>query len=268
MTGVHREALRSFESESDLTKLPLAPRQGFRGPHAVGAENWIADEILHHSPTSRLLLRARPSLLLPNSSSPSHLPTMADTEEIQTETGASMLPKDVTQEIGSIKLFNKWSYDDVEIRDISLTYVCPRETARESGNGRSKGQSLRSGTEYWTRVEGFHSRTTPRWCTSTSDDALLYRQVGLTEGTGQTRKSKIRHGSYSVLRAHCPSMISLRNLPSRSPGRLHDRRLTTPPATTSKSALPSTCPTAPVVSPPSDSARPNARSLSVSPTRS
>jgi len=33
----------------------------------------------------------------------------------------TVLPKDVTDEIGSIKLFNKWSYEDVEIRDISLT---------------------------------------------------------------------------------------------------------------------------------------------------
>ena len=33
------------------------------------------------------------------------------------------LPKEVTAEIGSIKLFNKWSYEDVEIRDISLTYA-------------------------------------------------------------------------------------------------------------------------------------------------
>jgi small subunit ribosomal protein S5e len=32
-----------------------------------------------------------------------------------------ILPKDVVEEIGSIKLFNKWSYEDVEIRDISLT---------------------------------------------------------------------------------------------------------------------------------------------------
>lgn len=34
-----------------------------------------------------------------------------------------VLPKEVMQEIGSTKLFNKWSYEDVEIRDISLTYV-------------------------------------------------------------------------------------------------------------------------------------------------
>jgi small subunit ribosomal protein S5e len=32
-----------------------------------------------------------------------------------------VLPKDVVSEIGTIKLFNKWSYEDVEIRDISLT---------------------------------------------------------------------------------------------------------------------------------------------------
>jgi small subunit ribosomal protein S5e len=29
----------------------------------------------------------------------------------------------VTDEIGTVKLFNKWSYEDVEVRDISLTWV-------------------------------------------------------------------------------------------------------------------------------------------------
>jgi small subunit ribosomal protein S5e len=44
--------------------------------------------------------------------------------EVEVESrGYAVLPKDVTDEIGSIKLFNKWTYEDVEIRDISLTYV-------------------------------------------------------------------------------------------------------------------------------------------------
>ena len=44
--------------------------------------------------------------------------------EVEVESPQNLLglPKDVTSEIGSIKLFNKWSYEDVEIRDISLTY--------------------------------------------------------------------------------------------------------------------------------------------------
>lgn len=48
---------------------------------------------------------------------------MSDAGEVEVESpqGYSVLPKDVAQEIGSIKLFNKWSYEDVEIRDISLT---------------------------------------------------------------------------------------------------------------------------------------------------
>lgn len=48
---------------------------------------------------------------------------MSDNEEIEVEavSGYQVLPKEVTDEIGSIKLFNKWSYEDVEIRDISLT---------------------------------------------------------------------------------------------------------------------------------------------------
>lgn len=51
---------------------------------------------------------------------------MSDGEvEVEQVQGFSVLPKDVVQEIGSTKLFNKWSYEDVEIRDISLTYVHP-----------------------------------------------------------------------------------------------------------------------------------------------
>jgi len=50
---------------------------------------------------------------------------MSDNGEVEVENPTSsyqVLPKEVTSEIGSIKLFNKWSYEDVEIRDISLTY--------------------------------------------------------------------------------------------------------------------------------------------------
>jgi small subunit ribosomal protein S5e len=48
---------------------------------------------------------------------------MSDSGDIEVEAvqGYQVLPKEVTDEIGSIKLFNKWSYEDVEIRDISLT---------------------------------------------------------------------------------------------------------------------------------------------------
>lgn len=51
------------------------------------------------------------------------LPSMSDTAEVEVDnpSGYMVLPKEVTQEIGSIKLFNKWSYEDVEVRDISLT---------------------------------------------------------------------------------------------------------------------------------------------------
>ena len=49
---------------------------------------------------------------------------MSDGEvEVEKPAGYPVLPKDVTSEIGSTKLFNKWSYEDVEIRDISLTCV-------------------------------------------------------------------------------------------------------------------------------------------------
>jgi hypothetical protein len=54
---------------------------------------------------------------------------MSDNEEIEVEaSGYAVLPKEVTDEIGSIKLFNKWSYEDVEIRDISLTLEIPQPT--------------------------------------------------------------------------------------------------------------------------------------------
>lgn len=46
---------------------------------------------------------------------------MSDTGDIESPVYTS-LPKDVRDQIGQgIKLFNKWSYEDVEIRDISLT---------------------------------------------------------------------------------------------------------------------------------------------------
>jgi small subunit ribosomal protein S5e len=48
---------------------------------------------------------------------------MSDSGEIEVETvsGYQALPKEIVSEIGSVKLFNRWSYEDVEIRDISLT---------------------------------------------------------------------------------------------------------------------------------------------------
>jgi hypothetical protein len=62
-------------------------------------------------------------LHLPTKSSLRTFANMSDGEvEVESPSGYAVLPKDVTDEIGSIKLFNKWSYEDVEIRDISLTY--------------------------------------------------------------------------------------------------------------------------------------------------
>lgn len=48
---------------------------------------------------------------------------MSDNGEVEVEnpSGYQVLPKEVTDEIGTVKLFNKWSYEDVEVRDISLT---------------------------------------------------------------------------------------------------------------------------------------------------
>lgn len=42
---------------------------------------------------------------------------MSDAGEIEVEATSSypVLPKDVVAEAGSVKLFNKWSYEDVEV---------------------------------------------------------------------------------------------------------------------------------------------------------
>ncbi|KAI5302181.1 hypothetical protein KEM56_000943, partial [Ascosphaera pollenicola] len=47
---------------------------------------------------------------------------MSDHGEIEVEQAVAFpaLPKDVASEIGQVKLFNKWSYDDIEVRDVSL----------------------------------------------------------------------------------------------------------------------------------------------------
>ena len=49
---------------------------------------------------------------------------MSDGGDIEVENSvlSDVLPKDVVKEVGNVKLFNKWDYD-VEVRDISLTYV-------------------------------------------------------------------------------------------------------------------------------------------------
>lgn len=69
-------------------------------------------------PNSRL-----PSISVSKHNTKSVIAIMSDSGEIEVEavSGYQVLPKEVTEEIGSIKLFNKWSYEDVEIRDISLT---------------------------------------------------------------------------------------------------------------------------------------------------
>jgi hypothetical protein len=51
---------------------------------------------------------------------PSRTVNMSDNGDVEVAF-STVLPKEVLAEQGSIKLFNKWSYDDVEIRDISLT---------------------------------------------------------------------------------------------------------------------------------------------------
>lgn len=45
---------------------------------------------------------------------------MSDNGDVEVATFAA-LPKEVATHDGQVRLFNKWTYDDVEIRDISLT---------------------------------------------------------------------------------------------------------------------------------------------------
>jgi small subunit ribosomal protein S5e len=53
----------------------------------------------------------------------------AGEEPISTKT--AILPAEIVGD-GSIKLFNKWSFEDVEVKDISLTYSIPRTHANSS----------------------------------------------------------------------------------------------------------------------------------------
>lgn len=47
---------------------------------------------------------------------------MSETEEVVAPvSGYQVLPKEVLNESGTVKLFARWPYDDVEVRDISLT---------------------------------------------------------------------------------------------------------------------------------------------------
>ena len=57
---------------------------------------------------------------------------MSDGGDIEVENSVlpEVLPKDVVKEVGNVKLFNKWDYD-VEVRDISLTYVTSRSSRRK-----------------------------------------------------------------------------------------------------------------------------------------
>lgn len=68
---------------------------------------------------------------------------MADGDvEVESVSTYQVLPKEVTAEIGTIKLFNKWSYEDVEIRDISLTYVGGYLSLLRSQVGSNANQDL------------------------------------------------------------------------------------------------------------------------------
>lgn len=108
--------------------------------------------------------------------------------EVESPTGYPVLPKDVTEEIGSIKLFNKWSFEDVEIRDISLTYASfplfsaqsQAQAAKKIGRIGALGQAMDRGTWPWMlhrnrghEADGFAATTSRSALPSTSLTRLV-----------------------------------------------------------------------------------------------
>jgi hypothetical protein len=68
------------------------------------------------------IIRRFPAINHFHRTSPITRTNMSESGEVEVVTAAyPVLPKEVSDEIGSIKLFNKWSYEDVEVKDISLT---------------------------------------------------------------------------------------------------------------------------------------------------
>lgn len=100
----------------------IGPAAALARPHSKRAHlEFPCQTSSHHRhPTPSHRHRPPPSLeSLPDK----QVSIMSDHGEVEVEsTGAfPVLPKDALAEQGTIKLFNKWSYEDVEIRDISLT---------------------------------------------------------------------------------------------------------------------------------------------------
>jgi len=92
------------------------------GPHQTRGTQFVLQHQKFTSSTTTTTFRAPNNEHLPVNHS--HIAIMSEAGDVEVEvpqTGNQILPKDVTAEIGSIKLFNKWTYEDVEIRDISLT---------------------------------------------------------------------------------------------------------------------------------------------------
>lgn len=81
---------------------------------------------IHRKPLLRLIIaHTNAEQLLPTDHriQQRQISIMSDNGEVEVENPVSswpVLPSEVTKEIGSIKLFNKWTYDDVECKDISL----------------------------------------------------------------------------------------------------------------------------------------------------
>ena len=100
---------------SDAIKLLISPTSPLAPTHGASkrAPRSALTHDLENSPT--IAKKPQPQVL--------NTAIMSDNDEVEVESpsGYQVLPKDVLQEIGTTKLFNKWSYEDVEVRDISLT---------------------------------------------------------------------------------------------------------------------------------------------------
>ncbi|GAB7349701.1 hypothetical protein MBLNU459_g0444t1 [Dothideomycetes sp. NU459] len=144
---------------------------------------------------------------------------MSDAGEIEVESpqGYPVLPKDVASEIGSIKLFNKWTYEDVEIRDLSLAYASPIHTVavarsrvlrlleESGGGGGGGGNGLANGSGQETGLCTSTQRRAASAPRRSTDDYIQIRQpVYLSHSAGRYAVKRFR-------KAQCPIVERLTN---------------------------------------------------------
>lgn len=141
---------------------------------------------------------------------------MSDNGEVEVEnpSGYQVLPKDVTEEIGSIKLFNKWSYEDVEIRDISLTYVAlfvPQSLLSKATSPKDPRRAVvRIISLTWTSTTPFAKQCIPR---RRQDPANLFNDSDYIQIRSPVYMphSAGRYANKRFRKAQCPIIERLTN---------------------------------------------------------